>query len=289
MDGTITSTKHIPLHLAEHGTINVSRKEISKLTGRRVFACHMDGGMGLLGVLVGSLGYFNVEPSRAKKSEPPCNKTMTIDTAIHPIGKPRQSLDTPPPPLLNQSPTTPPPQHTPGKVFLERNEVNLHSDILDTPEWFWEADLWEPRWVRLPTCALYLYIYGPVGATVGRILRILIYPCLRVQFGGSTHLAAGLSPPSPQLPKSPTPLFLPPNSYGAFCKYLDLPNRINILNKRLDILRELLNVLETQLDNSHSTKLELIVIALIIVEVVLQVLEIALNDLFHVGGGGAFI
>jgi uncharacterized Rmd1/YagE family protein len=72
----------------------------------------------------------------------------------------------------------------------------------------------------------------------------------------------------------------------AFCKYLDLPNRINILNKRLDILRELLNVLETQLDNSHSTKLELIVIALIIVEVVLQVLEIALNDLLHVNGGG---
>ncbi len=33
MDGTITSTKHIPLHLAEHGKINVSRKEISKLTG----------------------------------------------------------------------------------------------------------------------------------------------------------------------------------------------------------------------------------------------------------------
>ena len=166
VDGTITSTKHIPIHLAEFGKINVSRKEISKLT---------------------------------------------------------------------------------GKVFLERNEVNLHSDILDTPEWFWEADLWEPRYV-------------------------------------------------------------------AFCKYLDLPNRINILNKRLDILRELLNVLETQLDNSHryvhgvlvlfggggvcrghlvltssfppplpySTKLELIVIALIIVEVVLQVLEIALNDLLHV-------
>ena len=106
VDGTITSTKHIPIHLAEFGKINVSRREISKLT---------------------------------------------------------------------------------GKVFLERNEVNLHSDILDTPEWFWEADLWEPRYV-------------------------------------------------------------------AFCKYLDLPNRINILNKRLDILRELLNVLETQLDNSHSTK-----------------------------------
>jgi len=24
-----------------------------------------------------------------------------------------------------------------GKVFIERNEVNLHSDILDTPEFFW--------------------------------------------------------------------------------------------------------------------------------------------------------
>jgi hypothetical protein len=36
VDGTITSTKHIPLHLAEHGKINVSRKEISKLTGQCV-------------------------------------------------------------------------------------------------------------------------------------------------------------------------------------------------------------------------------------------------------------
>jgi uncharacterized Rmd1/YagE family protein len=26
-----------------------------------------------------------------------------------------------------------------GQVFLERNEVNLHSDILDTPEFFWEV------------------------------------------------------------------------------------------------------------------------------------------------------
>ena len=65
---------------------------------------------------------------------------------------------------------------------MERNEVNLHSDILDTPEWFWEADLHEPLYKKL-------------------------------------------------------------------CAYLDIPNRIEILNKRLDILRELLDVLNTQLEN----------------------------------------
>ena len=37
-----------------------------------------------------------------------------------------------------------------GRVFLERNAVNLYSNILDTPEFFWEAEAYEPlyRYVR---------------------------------------------------------------------------------------------------------------------------------------------
>ena len=35
-----------------------------------------------------------------------------------------------------------------GRVFLERNEVNLYSNILDTPEFFWEV---AGRWLY-PTC-----------------------------------------------------------------------------------------------------------------------------------------
>ena len=175
--------------------------------------------------------------------------------------------------------------------------MNLHSDILDTPEWFWEADLWEPRYGYI---SIYIYTYLPV-VSVWRIApRLTLHARRLLSPPPPDHPPTTTPPPSPQInikqsnPQQPTTPHQPntqthQTSYGAFCKYLDLPNRINILNKRLDILRELLNVLETQLDNSHSTKLELIVIALIIVEVVLQVLEIALNDLFHVGSGGTFI
>ncbi len=33
-----------------------------------------------------------------------------------------------------------------GKLFIERNNVNLHTDILDQPEFFWEQDKYVVRW-----------------------------------------------------------------------------------------------------------------------------------------------
>jgi uncharacterized Rmd1/YagE family protein len=56
--------------------------------------------------------------------------------------------------------------------------------------------------------------------------------------------------------------------------YLEMSGRTEILNKRLDMLRELLDVLQQQMENAHAVKLEWIVIYLIIVEVVLQVFAI---------------
>jgi uncharacterized Rmd1/YagE family protein len=50
--------------------------------------------------------------------------------------------------------------------------------------------------------------------------------------------------------------------------------RTEVLNKRLDMLRELLDVLQQQMENAHSVKLEWIVIWLIVIEVVLQVIAI---------------
>jgi hypothetical protein len=29
-----------------------------------------------------------------------------------------------------------------GKLFMERNSINLESDILDTPDFLWENDMW---------------------------------------------------------------------------------------------------------------------------------------------------
>lgn len=56
--------------------------------------------------------------------------------------------------------------------------------------------------------------------------------------------------------------------------YLEMAGRTEILNKRLDMLRELLDVLQQQMENSHSVKLEWIVIYLIVAEVVLQGLAV---------------
>ena len=53
-----------------------------------------------------------------------------------------------------------------------------------------------------------------------------------------------------------------------------MSGRTEILNKRLDMLRELLDVLQQQMENAHAVKLEWIVIYLIIAEVLLQGLAI---------------
>ncbi len=62
--------------------------------------------------------------------------------------------------------------------------------------------------------------------------------------------------------------------YKLFNSYLEMTGRTEILNKRLDMLRELLDVLQQQMENAHAVKLEWIVIYLIVAEVVLQGLAI---------------
>lgn len=61
--------------------------------------------------------------------------------------------------------------------------------------------------------------------------------------------------------------------------YLEMDSRITVLNKRLDMLKELLDMLQHQIHNAHATKLEWIVIWLIIIEVAIEV----------IGGGGALL
>lgn len=94
-----------------------------------------------------------------------------------------------------------------GEVFVIRHDVNLHTEILDTPDWFWnQRDVEE------------LY---------------------------------------------------------KFCgEYLELANRTDILNTRLDMLKQLLSMLQAQQENAHSVKLEWIVIVLILVSVALELLSI---------------
>ena len=56
--------------------------------------------------------------------------------------------------------------------------------------------------------------------------------------------------------------------------YLEMGTRTDVLNKRLDMLRELLNVLQQQMETAHAVKLEWIVIWLIVIEVVLQLVGV---------------
>jgi uncharacterized Rmd1/YagE family protein len=97
-----------------------------------------------------------------------------------------------------------------GELFLQRSNVNLHSDILDTPELFWEFDEYEQ-----------MYILGR--------------------------------------------------------EYLDIDKRIEILNQRLDIMKDLFEMLQNELNIKHSAKIEIIIIVLILAEVVLQILGLVIS------------
>ena len=52
------------------------------------------------------------------------------------------------------------------------------------------------------------------------------------------------------------------------------PPRGQVLNKRLDIIKELFDMLASELHNSHSNKLEWIIIVLIMIEVAFQVIQL---------------
>jgi uncharacterized Rmd1/YagE family protein len=60
------------------------------------------------------------------------------------------------------------------------------------------------------------------------------------------------------------------NDYLRVNKYLEVERRVEVLNKRLDIIKELFDMLASELANRHSYTLEWIVIILIMVEVFFQ-------------------
>lgn len=93
-----------------------------------------------------------------------------------------------------------------GHLFAARQSINLHTDILDTPEFFWRR----PKYERY---------------------------------------------------------------YQMVASFLDLTTRIAILNRRLDVIQELYQMLSDELRHEHSSRLEWIVIVLIMLEVVVGVLH----------------
>ena len=70
-------------------------------------------------------------------------------------------------------------------------------------------------------------------------------------------------------------------TYGALYDYLDVPDRVDLLNRRLDVLKDLLEVLNTQLANRHSSNLEYIIIYLIVVETVVSIATFVVDHLWR--------
>jgi len=97
-----------------------------------------------------------------------------------------------------------------GRLFLERNRINLHSDILYTPDFFWK----------------------------------------RPQYEAYYHMVIEL---------------------------LDMEKRAEILNRKLDVINELYGILSGELQHNQSSRLEIVIIILIFVEVMLVVLK----DILH--------
>lgn len=97
-----------------------------------------------------------------------------------------------------------------GELFIERTFINVHAEMLDTPEFFWNHPEVEPFYRR------------------------------------TSH-------------------------------YLDINKRVEILNKRLDVVHELFEILSNEINHQQSSRLEMTIIGLIVIEVVLALLR----DLFH--------
>jgi uncharacterized Rmd1/YagE family protein len=94
-----------------------------------------------------------------------------------------------------------------GEIFLERSYVNLSSDYLEMPEYFWKFPSLETYYVRVE-------------------------------------------------------------------KYLDVPRRATALNHKLGVLHEIFDMLNNQLQHRHSSLLETIIIALIMLEIVINLVHL---------------
>lgn len=93
-----------------------------------------------------------------------------------------------------------------GELFLVKSRTNLHYDLLDTPEFFWEYPHYE-------------------------------------------------------------------HYYDKISKYLDIKSRIEVLNKKAEIIQELLDMLSNEQNHRYSSFLEWIIIILIGVEIVMSLWE----------------
>lgn len=93
-----------------------------------------------------------------------------------------------------------------GNLFIARSSINLKTDFLGEPEFFWENPAFESYYIKAAT-------------------------------------------------------------------YLEIQKRVDVLNKRLDVIRELFEMLGDELRHQHSSILELIIIWLIAIEIAIVLIQ----------------
>ncbi|KAF9459757.1 hypothetical protein BDZ94DRAFT_993662 [Collybia nuda] len=65
--------------------------------------------------------------------------------------------------------------------------------------------------------------------------------------------------------------------YDAARSYLEIPQRIDLLNTRVEVLQDMLQLLKESVSSKHSERLEQIIIALIAIEIVLGIVTILVD------------
>ena len=101
-----------------------------------------------------------------------------------------------------------------GQLFIVKSSVNLESDMLSIPDFFWDNEVWEPI-------------------------------------------------------------------YRHATKYLEMDQRVVVVNKQLEVLDSMLYMLKDQLEERHATRLEWIVIWLILSQIILKLVwDILIKDIW---------
>lgn len=93
-----------------------------------------------------------------------------------------------------------------GELFLVKSQINLHYDLLDTPEFIWEYPEYE-------------------------------------------------------------------HYYEKVTKYLDINSRLDVLNKKVEVIHELLDMLGHEQNHKYSSFLEWIIILLILFEIIMNIID----------------
>lgn len=93
-----------------------------------------------------------------------------------------------------------------GQLHLDRSSINLHFDLLDEPDFFWDNEDLEPL-------------------------------------------------------------------YSKTCRYLDINDRVDVINKKMEVVSDLYQILGEELNNNHFARLEWTIIILIAIEIGITLLD----------------